>query len=110
MGTVALLVRQIIIMFILAGIGFVLFRTGKISHEGSRTIGNILIYISLPAVIIRGFMLERTPEKIQGLLISAVLAAAALGISILISRLMFKKDGVASFASSFSPGFRCRVS
>ena len=106
MGTVALLVRQIIIMFILAGIGFILFRTGKISHEGSRTIGNILIYISLPAVIIRGFMLERTPEKIQGLLISAVLAAAALGISILISRLMFKKDGVASFASSFSnPGF-----
>lgn len=106
MDTVLLLVRQIIIMFILAGIGFILFRAGKISQEGSKTIGNILIYIVLPAVIIKGFMLERTPERVQGLLISTALAAAALGISILISRLMFKGDGIASFSSSFSnPGF-----
>ncbi len=106
MDTVILLVQQIIIMFIMAGIGFLLFRAGKITLEGSKTIGNILIYIVLPAVIIKGFMLERTPEMLKGLLISTALAAAALGISILISRLMFKKDGVASFASSFSnPGF-----
>ena len=42
--------------------GFLLFRYGKISVEGSKTLGNILIYVSLPAVIINSFLIERTPE------------------------------------------------
>lgn len=106
MATVVLLVQQIITMFILAGIGYILFRTGKITMEGSKVIGNILIYLVLPAVIIKGFMLERTPDTMRGLLVSAGLAAAALAICILLSRLVFKKDAIATFSSSFSnPGF-----
>ena len=38
-----ILIRQILQMFLLAGIGFLLFRCGRITREGSRTIGNILI-------------------------------------------------------------------
>ena len=34
-----ILCRQILQMFLLAGIGFLLFRSGKITPEGSRTIG-----------------------------------------------------------------------
>ncbi len=106
MDTVLQLIGQIVIMFLLAGIGFILFRTGKITQEGSKTIGNMLIYIVLPAVIIKGFLVERTPERMLGLAVSAGLAAGALLICIIISRLMFRKDAIASFASSFSnPGF-----
>ena len=106
MDTVLQLIGQIVIMFLLAGIGFILFRTGKITQEGSKTIGNMLIYIVLPAVIIKGFLVERTPERMLGLAVSAGLAAGALLICIVISRLMFRKDPIASFASSFSnPGF-----
>ena len=103
---IIILVKQILQMFLLAGIGFLLFRSGKITLEGSKTIGNILIYGSLPSVIINGFLIERTAEHVKGLLWSAAAAAVIVLISILISHFVFRKDGVAAFATSFSnPGF-----
>lgn len=70
METTLILLQQVLIMFLLAAIGFLAYRTGKISNEGSKSIGNLLIYISLPAVIIKGFLVERTTERALGLLIS----------------------------------------
>ena len=103
---ILILVKQILQMFLLAGIGFLLFRGGKISLEGSKTIGNILIFASLPAVIVNSFLIDRTAEHVSGLLWSAATAAVVVMISILISHFVFKKDGVAAFATSFSnPGF-----
>ena len=106
MPTTLLLLTQVILMLLLSAVGYVLFRTGNISQDGSKAIGNILIFVSLPCVIINGFLKERTPEMLLGLLISAIAAAVVLAVSMLISRLVFKKDGVAAFAGAFSnPGF-----
>lgn len=100
------LLWQIIMMFLLVGVGFVLYRSKKISAEGSKTLGNILIFISLPCVIINGFRVEYSPERLTGLLISSLAAAVVLLLSVLISTFVFRKDGIAIFASSFSnPGF-----
>ena len=101
-----ILVRQIGQMFLLAGIGYMLFKSKKITPDGSRALGNILIYLALPAVIINSFLVERTPERITGMLCSAAGAAALLLLSILIARLFFRKDAIAAFAGAFSnPGF-----
>ena len=101
-----ILIRQILQMFLLAAVGFLLFRSGKISLEGSKTIGNILIYASLPAVIINGFLVERTPEHVSGLLWSAAGALVLLLVSVLVSHFVFRKDAVGAFAGAFSnPGF-----
>ena len=106
METTSVLINQVAIMFLLSAVGFIAFRTKKISSEGSKTLGNILIYISLPAVIVKGFLVERTPERMTGLLISMIAAAVVLGVCILISRLCFKSDAIASFGAAFSnPGF-----
>ena len=103
---ILILVRQIAQMFLYALIGFLLFRTKLITKEGSKAIGNILIYLALPAVIINGFLVERTPDRMQGILWSGVFGAALLLLSILVSRLFFRKDPVAAFAGAFSnPGF-----
>ena len=103
---ILILVKQILQMFLLAGIGYLLFTGGKISLEGIKTIGNILIYGSLPAVIINGFRIERTAEHVSGLLWSAAAALTIVLLSILISHFVFRKDGVAAFATSFAnPGF-----
>ena len=97
---------QVVIMFLLAGIGALMFRAGKISLEGSKSIGSILVNLSLPAVIINGFLVERTPERITGLLLSALLAAVTLALAILAARVCFRKDPMAQFAAAFSnPGF-----
>lgn len=106
MESVLVLLRQIIIMFLLAGVGYLMFRAGKITLEGNKCIGNILLFLSLPCVIINGFMVERTSERVLGFAISALLAALILIMSVLVSRLFFPKDPIGSFAAAFSnPGF-----
>lgn len=106
METMLILIKQVAAMFLLAGVGFVLFRTKKISMEGSKAIGNILIYLALPCVIINGFLVERTPERMVGLLISAGLAAVILVLGALVARLVLGKNSVENFSASFSnPGF-----
>ena len=103
---VLVLAKQILEMFLLAGIGYLLFRAGKISGEGSRTLGNILIYVSLPAVIINGFLVERTPEHVSGILLSMAGALALILLSVLISHFIFRNNPIGAFAGAFSnPGF-----
>lgn len=106
MEYVVILLKQILMMAVLSACGFLLFKAKKITPEGSRTIANILIYISLPCVIVNSFLTERTNEKCLGLAVSAGAAAVLLGVSMLVSRLAFRRDPIAAFACSFSnPGF-----
>ncbi len=106
MSTVLTLVQQTLIMFILAGVGLLLYRGGKISSEGSKSLGNILIFAVLPCVIINGFVVERTPETLKALGISALLAFITVLLAMAVSTLFFRKDPIAAFAASFSnPGF-----
>lgn len=102
MSNALTLVNQTLIMFLLAGVGFALFKTKKITPEGSKSLANILIYAVLPCVIVNGFLVERTQERIIGLLLSALAAAVTLFVAILISRLFFKKDAIAQFSAAFS--------
>jgi len=106
MDVILILVRQILQMFALAGMGFLLFKSRRITLEGSKGLGNILIYLALPAVIINGFRVDRTPEHLTGMLYSGIAAAVLLLLSILVSRALFRKDAIASFAGAFAnPGF-----
>ena len=106
MNTVITLVSQTLTMFLLAAVGYLLFRRGKITPEGNKVLGNLLIHIALPCVIINSFIVERTVERMIGLLVSALGAAVILAISILCARIFFKKDPIGHFAAAFSnPGF-----
>lgn len=106
METILTILWQIITMILLSAIGYIMYKCGKISQEGSKTLGNILIYLSLPCVIVNSFLVERTPERITGLFISALMAALILGVSILLARLILGRHAIDNFAGSFSnPGF-----
>lgn len=97
---------QTITMMFLASIGYIMFKTGKINQNGSKSLGNILIFLSLPCVIINSFLVERTAERISGFLISALLAVLMLLISMAISRLILGRHAIDNFAGAFSnPGF-----
>lgn len=102
MSIAVILLQQLIIMVLLMAAGYLMFKGKKISLEGSRSLANILVYLCLPCVIIKGFLVEQTTQATIGLLISAVAAAVTLGAAMWISRIFFKKDAVANFASAFS--------
>ncbi len=106
MDIALIILKQIIVMFLIMGMGFVLFKKGLITKDGSKTLANLLIYIILPCVIINGFITERTADKIKELGISALMALAFLIVACVISRLVFKKYPIDNFSSAFSnPGF-----
>ena len=109
MGIAGLLLNQIIIMFILMCIGFVFYKVKFISNQGSKDIGKILLYLVIPVVIVKNFMIERSAENVSALIHSVIISLVAMGIAILVSYVFFgKKDGVANFSSSFSnAGFIC---
>lgn len=106
MEMVMAILRQILTMLLLVAVGYLMYRGGRITQEGSRTLGNLLIYLSLPCVIINSFLVERTSERVAGFLISAGIAAVVLAAGMLISRLILGRNAIDNFAGSFSnPGF-----
>lgn len=106
MALVLTVLRQIITMVLLAGVGYIMFKCKKISVDGSKALGNILIYLSLPCVIINSFLVERTAQRVSELCISIVISAVILGLSMGISRLALGRHAIDNFSGSFSnPGF-----
>lgn len=99
---IAIIIQQVIIMTLLSTVGFVMYKTHKIGNEGSKNIGNILIFLSLPCVIINGFLVEYSTERLIGLGISALLALIVLLLSMLISRICLGRNAIDNFGASFS--------
>lgn len=103
MEAALILLKQLITMFIFMGIGFTLFKTKKVTEEGSRQLSNILLYIVLPAVIIHSYCKERTPELLKGMALSFALSAALLIISMVICALIFgKRHRIENIGVAFS--------
>lgn len=102
MTIVILLIKKLITMLIFMVIGGILYKRKYISEEGSKSLANLLIRLVLPCVIINGFLVERTSEKIKIFLISVIYSVLLLLLSIIIARLIFKKDPIAHFGTAFS--------
>ena len=94
--------KQTAVMFLLMAIGWLLFKGGKITKEGSRDLANMLLYVILPCAIVNAFCTEYTEEKSLHLLYAFGLGLAALVLPILISRLIFRKRPIDHFGAAFS--------
>lgn len=94
---------QILFMFLFILLGYILYRTGKISQQGSRDMGSILLYVVIPCAIIMSFLVERTAENLAALYQTALISALAMFIACLISWIIFgRKDGISCFSGAFS--------
>ena len=52
-GAVAALINQIVIMFILMAIGYVLYRMKIIDRKGTSQMANVVIYVAYPCITLR---------------------------------------------------------
>lgn len=106
MTVLIVLCKRLVSMLLFMLIGAILYKKNYISEEGSKSLGNLLIRLSLPCVILKAFQVERSPERLQALALSICFSVILLAAAILISRFLFAKDPVSHFAASFSnPGF-----
>ena len=102
MELAGILFQQTIIMFLYMAVGVFLFKKKIVTKSGSGEIAKMLVSVIMPLVIVKAYMVEFTREKFIGLVISFGAAVAALFLSILVSRLCFKKHPVEHFGCSFS--------
>ena len=98
---------QVLILFILMGIGIIGNRTGLIPSNAISGMTNLVLYFVTPCVIINSFQRESTPELINGLLITAAAAFLIHLISIIIVNLILHdkdeaKEKVFRFSAIFS--------
>ncbi len=103
MTILAVLIKQVFIMFVLMGIGFLAYKRGLISDEGSRDIGKILLNVAIPVVVISNFCIEKTAEKTVQFLQSMLLCLICMILSIVMAYLFYhKRDRIAEFSAAFS--------
>lgn len=104
MQMINILLKQLFLMFIYMISGYILYRKNIVNNHGAENFGKLLLYIVLPATIIKSYNISFAKEKAIGLLISFVLAMFSLIISILVSKIVFKerKNAIESFGAAFS--------
>ncbi len=103
MEMVGLLAERIAIMFGFMAIGWVLFKTKWLTEQGAKDLSQILLRLVVPAIILQSFQVERTPEHIRAFLLSFLLSLAAIVLSALIARIVFKaKRVVDQFGTAFA--------
>ncbi len=103
MSLALILLKQITVMFLLMAVGYGLFKAKKITLQGNRELGTFLIYIILPAAVIKSYITDFTQEKLFGLFLSFIGAIGSLALSVLLSRLVFgSRHKIEHFGTAFS--------
>lgn len=86
-----LIASQVVILYIIAAVGFVGDKTGVFTRSAGKKVTDLLFNIILPVAVVKSFIvMERTPERIKGLgltLLFSILAhAVAIGVGTVIFR------------------------
>lgn len=67
-----LLMEQIIELFIMIFMGFIIVKACIVKDEDSKVLSKIVLYLIIPCVIINAFQVDYTSKTVRGLLIAFV--------------------------------------
>lgn len=85
---------QVLVLFILIGVGALLTKVGLITDKGSRTMTDVVLYAVTPCVIVNAFQREYQPEMLTGLLIALLAAFLSLGFSVILAEILYRKKDI----------------
>lgn len=98
-----IILKQIILMFIYMMIGFLLCKKKFVTEQGSKELGKILLYVILPVVIVKAYLVTFSVELLKGLVLSFMASLLALLLSMILSRVVFgSRYPIEQFSSAFS--------
>lgn len=101
METSLIVFRQTAVMFIYMLLGCLLYKKNYLTAEGSRDMGNLLVRLVIPGVILRSFCVEFSPEKLRVLAVSTALSALFLAAALAVCALLLKRDPVERYAAAY---------
>ncbi len=98
---------QVLIIFFLMAIGFVLKKTKVLTEKGMKEITNILLIVVTPCVLINAYQREFNKADLIKLLWAVLFAFITILLSIIIATIVFKKEKslkyrVSIFGSAYS--------
>ncbi len=98
---------QVVILFILIGVGFVLGKIGKIDDRASLGMSNLMIYVVMPSMQIVAYQRPLESESLRNFSLVLLIAAVVQSIGILISRILIhsgdtERQRTLQFSASFS--------
>lgn len=84
--------QQVLILFILVLIGFVLGKRGVMNDAGGRICSDLAMFLATPCVIINSFQREYSDQVLQSLLIALLVAFALHAVMIGIAHVVYRQD------------------
>lgn len=83
---------QVVILFLIAAVGFVCHKFGVYTEKASRMTTDLLFYIVAPAIIIRSFVgMEYNRDAIKGLLLALLGGTFFHGLGVIFATIFFNK-------------------
>lgn len=86
--SITVVLQQMVIIFILIGIGMILFRRGLLSEEGSKQISGLIINVTNPALLICSALEDGPKASLRELGIALVSYAAVFAVLIAVGFLL----------------------
>ena len=65
-----LLMQQIVQLFLMIFMGYLIVKTGLVRDDDSKVLSKIILYLIVPCVIINAFQVDYTTDTVKGLLIA----------------------------------------
>lgn len=86
--------QQVLVLFILIGVGALLTKLGFITDKGASSMTDVVLYAVTPCVIINAFQREYRPELLGGLLTALLCAFLVMLGSVLLAELLYRKKEI----------------
>lgn len=99
MGLSIILMKQVIIMFLLLLVGYILYKIRIVDDIGKKQITNIVLYVVTPSLIINTYQMDYDPFTAKNIVFGLLLSALALILAILVSYIVRIKAHDASLAT-----------
>ena len=85
---------QVVILFLVAAVGFICHKTGIYTEKASRLTTNLLFYMVAPAIIIRSFYgMDYSRDSIKGLMMALLGGVLFHVVGMIFSTVLFNKNG-----------------
>lgn len=91
LNNIQIVAQQVGILFLLIFVGYVCFKKKLLGEAAVKQMTDLLFYVVTPCVIIKAFQMKFDPATAGRLLLAFICAAAAHVLSILFSKLFFRK-------------------
>jgi len=92
MEAAQIVLHQVIIMFLLILIGIILIKRNIVNKNSLKDLSNILLYVVVPALLIRTYNKKIQKEELIGLGISFLLSISFHILAIILAKIFIKKE------------------